>query len=734
MRTGLSTKSRKTICLIMMAAALAAGLYIVLRLLRPYSHTVPIVVGVYQKSLLIILGMIFASAAAFYRVPFTGQRIAGTLCIAFCILWFTGRMLLGFREPDDPLNFLMDRWMPVPLVFLCIGAALWTGTLFPDPGRKNIFSEKRQLLLTLLLVFICLEPVLNGGFNWDDAFFSVEAQAMRISGESVFKRVWQEIVDYIRIGRINPFATFHFLVFYFIPDAGVYKLILVFLTLLNCFLFCRFLKQWEGGSGTASAALLIVPLCFQLRLYHDPLNSYYGLMQVMFCELMLSLTCFVRWLRKENKRDLILSLAFFMMGLMSYEMFFPLTALFLLPALDHEKKLPAALRKILPFLGSAVLLFCLSMLLRTNITEETAYNGTTFSLDPGAVLRTLGIQLRAAFPLSYRTAGYDAALFGSVIPWQKIFNASVTSFLQSIRWQDLLACAVLILIISGDPGTRFKFSVYGTVFALLLWSLPGLVISLSWKYQQDLYPGVAYLPIYFSYFGAAMLQQQCLAFAEKRVPKRTVRTLAAGIGCAVLLITLQDNRQISRMLNDFFLYPRTAGEASLQAGILGGDAETSDLVISDAPSSLWEQGWQGEEKPSSFYSLNARKPVNVMSAHDFAVTRILPNKNGWLFTKNSVLVDYSGNKNGGFAKKGRLNATWVNSEDGIITASQVTNVFFFVSGENMSGKTLVYDTVENVSKRLPVEEAWLIRETDRGRLYKLEEDQPVVFESIGLLN
>ena len=157
-------------------------------------------------------------------------------------------------------------------------------------------------------------------------------------------------------------------------------------------------------------------------------------------------------------------------------------------------------------------------------------------------------------------------------------------------------------------------------------------------------------------------------------------------------------------------------------------------MISDAPASLWEQGWQGEEKPSSFYSLNAREPVNVMSAHEFAVTRNMTDKNGWLFVKNMVLIDDSGNKNGGFAKRGRLNVTWVNTEDGTITASQVTNVFFFVSGENIIGKTLVYDTVENVSKRLPVEEAWLLRETDKGRLYKLEESQPIFFESIGLLN
>ena len=734
MNRDLNTKTQKTICLAVMAAALCAGLYLGGRLLLPYSHTVPIVVGIYRKALFALLGLVFAAAAGFYFFPFRKQTAAGTACIAFCVLWFTGRMLLGFRDPGDPLKFWMDRMMPLPLLAFCTGAALWADFLFPEFGKKYVFSEKRQLLLILLLVFICLEPVLNGGFNWDDAFFSVEAQAMRVRGESVFNRVRQEITDYIQIGRINPFATFHFLVFYFIPDAGAYKLLLVFLTLLNGFLFFRFLKQWGRESRAAFTALLIVPLCFQLRLYHDPLNSYYGLMQVMFCELMLSLTCFVRWMQEGKKKDLVLSLVLFAMGLMSYEMFFPLTALFLLPALDHEKKLPAAIRRVLPFLLTAVVLFVLSMLLRTNITEETAYNGTTFSLDPREILRTLGLQLRAAFPLSYRTAGYDAALFGSIIPWHTTFNASFTGFLRSICWQDLLACVILILTVSGLPNKRMKFSAALAVFALLLWILPGVVISLSWKYQVDLYPGVAYIPVYFSCFGAAMLMMQCCALLERRLPYRVIRTLAAGIGCAVLLITMQDNRHISGMLNDFFLYPRMAGEAALQAGLLGDDAETSDLIISNAPPSLWEQGWQGEEDPSAFYTLNARKPLSVMSARDFASTRKLRDKNGWLFAKNTVITDYRGNKNGGFAKKGRMNVTWVNAEDGKLSLSQVTNVLFFVSGDNMTGKTLVYNTAENESVRIPVEEAWLLRETDRGRLYKLEEARPVIFESIGLLD
>ena len=95
-----------------------------------------------------------------------------------------------------------------------------------------------------------------------------------------------------------------------------------------------------------------------------------------------------KWLKTGKKGSLFLSLLFFLMGLMSYEMFFPFTVLFFITAFSCEKKFSAAVRKTIPYALFAAVIFCLSILLRTNITEETAYNGTTFGLDLPVILRT----------------------------------------------------------------------------------------------------------------------------------------------------------------------------------------------------------------------------------------------------------------------------------------------------------------------------------------------------------
>lgn len=726
----MNARTRKTICLIIGAAALAAALLTCVQMMDGYGHTVPLTVGPYKKTVLIFSLLVLLFSSGFYFRPLTRQTLAGTLGIMAGVLCFAGSMLLRYRSPESPLVFRLDQWMPIPLMLIGAGIGLWAGALLPEKmaGRP----DKRQLLLVLLLMFICLQPALSGGFNWDDAFFSVEAQAMRVSGESIFKRVWQEIVDYVRIGRINPFATFHFLVFYFIPDAFAYKLMLVLLTLLDGFLFYRFLSLLGREHRPALAALLIVPLCFQLRLYHDPLNSYYGLMQVMLCELLGSLNLFLRWLEEKKPAQLIFSLLLFAMGLMSYEMFFPLTALFLIPALDREKKLIPAVRKTLPHILLAVILFGLSMLLRRNITDATAYSGTTFALDIKAILTALSYQLRAAFPLSYRISGYDAALFGKRIPWETIFNTSLSQWITGIRWEDLLACLILAVTVNGFPSEeKPRFSLMRALFGLMLWILPGLVISLSEKYQHDLYPGVAYIPVFFSYFGAALLLYEVCAVLGRFFSPRVFRPALTGIACAVLLITQQDNRAVSQRLNDIFLYPRAAGEAALQAGILDENADAGQLVISTVPYSLWEHGWQQEPYQTAFYSLNARRHIRAAGVRDFIAGQ--DPGTGWSNPPDTVLISYDGDGQTGFAKSGRLRGTGFDFETNSLVTPVVSDVFFFVSGKNQDDAVLIYAATGTGWKRVPVGEAWFVRETTAGKLYKLQESETILYDTIGLI-
>ena len=321
---------RKSIC-----AAAAAVIFIGIaglawNVLRGYAGSVPVVVGPYKQAAFILLGTAFCLAVGFSLRPFSKRTVVGSLLLALGVLWFTARMILGYRSPDSALVTALDRWMPFGLAMLGAGIALWIGALFPKLAELLPKGKKVRLALLLLLMFLVLQPVLRGGFYWDDAFYSVNIQVMRLRGESLFARVWEEIAWYAEAGRLRPFASFVIPVFYFFPNAFVYKLFLLILTLTGGVLFFRFLREWQGDERLALGGTAAVCLCFQLRLYHDALNSYFGYMQVLFIELILALHFFVKFLRNSRTAPLLGSLLFFVMGLMSYEMFFPLTALFLL--------------------------------------------------------------------------------------------------------------------------------------------------------------------------------------------------------------------------------------------------------------------------------------------------------------------------------------------------------------------------------------------------------------------
>lgn len=727
----MNSRTQKTLFLFTALAALLAAVVLLFDSLKGYAHTIPLIIGPYKQAGLIALLLVFIFSLGFYYCPPHKRTIIGTICIILSAFWFTGKMLLEYQTPAAPILSVLPQWMPIPLILFGAGTALWLGEL-PSDRFHFQFTGKQQTFLFLLLMFLAVMPILGGGFNWDDAFISVEAQVLRLTGESIFAKVWQEIVDYLAIGRINPFAAFHYLVFYFIPDPGIYKILLAAVTLLNGFLYYRFLKLWLQDHTEAVFILLAVPLCFQFRLYHDPLNSYYGLMQVMFCELMGALIFFLRWLKGGRKGHLVLSLIFFIIGLMSYEMFFPLTALFLVPALGEEKNLFKALKKILPWILAAVLVFALSMLLRTNITQETAYNGTTFSLDIPLILRTFFYQVTAAVPLRYRTSGYDAGLFGEGIFWQELFNTSLAAFISSVQLQDLLGCAVLMMLMMTDPVRKLKFSAHGLIFGLLLWLLPGLVISLSVKYQAELHPGLAYIPVYFSYFGMAVILYEVISLLCRYFHPRTVRLFCCGTACMILLINAQDSRSINSMLNDVFLHTRKTGEAALQAGILGSDTTEGKTLVSTNRFALWENGWMREAYQTKFYSLNARTPIHAVGESDY-VDQWRGMDPGYITPENSVLMSYTADDRAGFAKCGSLRGVGFDFENNELTDAMVADVHIFMNGENQKDVSILYLTKDGEWNQLPIEKAHIMQKTKDGTLYKIMDNRPMRFDSIALI-
>ena len=70
----MNERTRKTLCLILGAAALCAVLLMGVHLLKGYGHTVPVIVGPYKKAVFIAAALVLLFSAGFYICPFLKRR------------------------------------------------------------------------------------------------------------------------------------------------------------------------------------------------------------------------------------------------------------------------------------------------------------------------------------------------------------------------------------------------------------------------------------------------------------------------------------------------------------------------------------------------------------------------------------------------------------------------------------------------------------------------------------
>ncbi len=505
-------------------------------------------------------------------------------------------------------------------------------------------------------------------------------------------------------------------------------------------MFYKFVLKLTGNAQIPLILLLLFPLCVQFRIYHDPILSYYGLMEMMFGELMLSLIFFLKYLEEPKKKSLFLSFLFFTVGILSYEMFYPLILLYPLLAIFHRKNLIKGLQVCLPFGVIASILFAVSMTFRlSSAAADQTYSGTTFSLQAGKVFYAWYCQTVAAFPFSYRIADTGASLLGKWIQEQAIFEVSWSGFFSGIRWIDLAGLAIAGCILQNiqKKASFSKLKSEYWLVGLFLLLLPGLTIAISAKYQQQLIPGLAYIPVYFEYFAAAILVF-LLAVSAFRFMRRFIRRDVLLVFCyasfsVVFLFNNQTNRRVIELLNQSFLYPRQTGEAALQSGILNGFDPESALLVSNNGYFLWEQGWMGEPYQAAFYTLNHGSEIAPLGIPEFRASLTKSDPAAQRFSpQNTYVIEYTGTAETGLAKYGKLIETGFDSEHNLLQDPIVKEVFFFVYGNQTVPDTVSWISWDGAGHEKKLSENWLLSSDSNGRLYKLNEPQGIHFDSFGL--
>ena len=618
-----------------------------------------------------------------------------------------------------------------------------------DRGLKRFFRNYWIEMTILLLTAASLAMLIRSGWFWDDAVNSTAYLAEKKDNIPLFRHVLDFMGEYLKLGRVNV-LSFYYYFFFYIENVSVYKALIILLILGDMLIFRKVLPEFGVSLSGSRMGMLLLPLMFQTRAYQDPVSGFYGLMQILTAEMLLCAFFLSRWLRTEKRRELIFSLLFFAVGLLTYEVCFPFLLMICLLIWIRRRNFLRAVKDSLPFVFLVILIMILIFVIRSTSVKQIEYPGVAFSFDPWRIMWAATRQITAGLPLSYYSAGYQASVMEKAYPASEFMNYDFVSFLRAVRLSDLMILFAVMVVLTrirgfsgSDPQTYqqdpakkvpgSELAVLGLSFAVL----PIITVALSERYQWQLMPGLGYLPVYMQYYGIAML----LLFLTLRWNGSTgIRALCLSMYTIILLLNLQNNRAVTEIMNRAFYHSRNAGETALHGGILDFLPEDSLLIADNDRTYIWESDWLNRGLYQEFYGNNSRRLSAIVGDNKLlrdAVDQALADgavtdTEGWLMVQpdDLWLISYSGGSERGLARLGRLRSAAVHTDTLEIRNAKTDRVLYFISGAYPEQAAVRYTAADGIFRQPDIKEQHRVRQTADGILYELPEEELLWFHSL----
>lgn len=456
------------------------------------------------------------------------------------------------------------------------------------PSMRLRSASLWLLLLVITVNAIALAPVLKSPYLGDDSWReSTLSGIARLTGTDLLSLSWNTVEDFTRSGRWYPLVIYYYPIFYYL-DHFQYKFLIVCLVLLNVLLFGWLARSITSSTGWGLAAMALSPFVVQLRFYHDPVMSYYGLMQIEFALLVLSIGWFLSYLRGASRVVLVGSIVCYAACLLIYEAFYLFWLVHVLVALVYFgwQRVRDVARTSAPFFLVTLANGLIAAFVRT--TNSVYYEGVDARFAPVDWVRTSAEQVFSAVPFSYVLAS-DAirnAREAAVVPsaWSALVVGAIWIGVWWFVWRRANAEE------SGGPASRARVLL---LVGLAFWVLPAPIVALSAKYQKELTWGLGYLPAYVSGFGVIMVALAGLWSVSPWLGKSTTplsRVAAVGvtvIGGVLCGLNYANNWTVADRYNFVEHRPRKLIEDALAAGLLRSVPDGSVLVC-DEPLRGWD--------------------------------------------------------------------------------------------------------------------------------------------------
>jgi len=417
-------------------------------------------------------------------------------------------------------------------------------------NKATIYLRNPHFLLLLSLTILCnvlvLSNILQSDYFGDDLYNFQTPGLFPYEYSGPLEYYLESIFGWMKSGRFFPVSSGYFaFVFHWFDTVFSYKLLMVSLILISNFLFSYFVYLFsKKNAHLALLVLMITPVLFQFKLYHDPILAFHGLMPIFFSFLTISTIFLLKYLHVNKKLYLIISVLSYVVILGMYEIsytFLLIYGLIIVSQTSISTNTNYCIRTFLPYFCALMVAVIATIYSKWFLCGEvclsTFNNPYMPNWDLLAIFKTYFLQTVSVLPTSY------------------YFNFGRFPHVSDFGGNFLILAILLIYVFFFSfkhKEGRVKDFNYILVMALLLLFLPGILISLSTKFQgsekfggidmNSVQFGLAYIPIYIQTFGLSLLMSLFISKVSKTM---SIIFIMIGLGVILAIHTVSNNQVIS---------------------------------------------------------------------------------------------------------------------------------------------------------------------------------------------
>lgn len=505
-----------------------------------------------------------------------------------------------------------------------------------EQGRlRNLISSNQfrniAIYIAIFLFYVLyFGMICNSGLSADDMWNSNIQAARYLGGLSAWEVMWNQMITWLKLGRVFPFSNYAAILFAIIPSVPVYKACIVGMIFINALLCGSCVNAITKSKHMQWLFLIIFPLFLQLTPEFDSgLYCYHMLIQMVVLWCFLSLRCLLRYMDCDKKIYAVGSAVFFFLALGTYEVAFIFIFALLWVAGTMGNNWKSALKTCLPVLFVFTGMGLANLAARLFL-QESVYQGISVHFSLKAILITFLKQCSTCFPIGR----YICSGLKYCNPYSDVYPYSLTGILSQIKIWDVLAVFVFLMIYviaagylkskapdfekqkhtsetADGSGMKREWIIIG--LGLILFLFPGMLIAVSAKYQQILGWCSGHLPAYMQSVGLAITITGIYGWLKNNLRKTWGKQLllwgCPGIAIVIIVLNLISGRTGIEYMNRYRKYPQENITAAAEAGYFDEIAGDSSRILFGTTAYIYDQSCTGE-----FYS-------KLTNSHIYAVTR-----------------------------------------------------------------------------------------------------------------